>query len=186
VGGKSSRTVSVRVIAATNKDLNSAIREHSFREDLYYRLNVFPLNLPPLRERKGDIEILAYHFLNYFAEKLNKRVKGVTPAVLDKFIRYAWPGNIRELENVVERMVNLMQDEEYLDVEYLPAVFLEHESPKIKNTGVLFSTEAQSIISVLTQCRGNMKQAAEILGVSRGGLYMKIKRLGIDINQMRK
>ena len=104
IGGKSSRTVSVRVIAATNKNLEEAVRQHTFREDLYYRLNVFTLVLPPLRSRMSDIELLAEHFLLKFAGSLGKDVRGFTSGALALLRRYQWPGNIRELENVIERM----------------------------------------------------------------------------------
>ena len=107
IGGKSSRTVSVRVIAATNKNLEEAVRQHTFREDLYYRLNVFTLVLPPLRSRMSDIELLAEHFLLKFAGSLGKDVRGFTPGALALLRRYQWPGNIRELENVMERLMRL-------------------------------------------------------------------------------
>ena len=109
IGGKSSRTVSVRVIAATNKNLEEAVRQHTFREDLYYRLNVFTLVLPPLRSRMSDIELLAEHFLLKFAGSLGKDVRGFTPGALALLRRYQWPGNIRELENVMERLANIVR-----------------------------------------------------------------------------
>ncbi len=187
VGGKRSHLVSVRVIAATNKNLVDAVKERSFREDLYYRLNVFPLNLPPLRNRIGDVSLLAHHFLHHFARSLNKDVKGFSPEALELLVQYDWPGNIRELENIMERMVNIVRDGEYIDCDILPSNILSTvRQQHTKKKGMLFSSEADSILNALKHCGGNMKQAAELLGISRGGLYIKVKRFGIDINEIRK
>lgn len=109
VGGSKTIRVDVRVIAATNRDLETEVRERKFREDLYYRLNVFPLQFPPLRERGGDVPLLAYYFLSRFAQQLGKRIEGIAPATLERLVAYPWPGNIRELENVMERAVILCQ-----------------------------------------------------------------------------
>ena len=198
VGGKRSRTVSVRVIAATNKNLEEAVRDRSFREDLYYRLNVFPITLPPLRERRGDVALLARYFLRKFALGQGKDVPDFTPPALARMEAYEWPGNVRELENVVERMVNIVPDGQAAGESCLPSVILEREfrSPPqqeepeqeemILSSGLLLTREAESIEEALRRTGGNMRAAAALLGVSRGGLYLKTKRLGIDAGRWRK
>ena len=203
VGGKRSRTVSVRVIAATNKNLEEAVRDRSFREDLYYRLNVFPINLPPLRERRGDVTLLARYFLRKFALGLGKNVPDFSSSALERMEAYEWPGNVRELENVVERMVNIVADGRPVGESCLPAVILnrggrrplqpqkqqrmEEEAGDIPSpSGLLLTREAESIVEALRRTGGNMRAAAALLGVSRGGLYLKTKRLGIDASRWRK
>lgn len=202
VGGKRSRTVSVRVIAATNKNLEEAVRDRSFREDLYYRLNVFPITLPPLRERRGDVTLLARYFLRKFALGLGKNVPDFSASALELMEAYEWPGNVRELENVVERMVNIVADGQPVGESCLPAAILNRgetfplhpqkrqTEDQIRNipppSGLLLSREAESIEEALRRTGGNMRAAASLLGVSRGGLYLKAKRLGIDVDRWRK
>jgi DNA-binding NtrC family response regulator len=118
VGGTKAKRVDIRLIAATNKDLEKMIKEEVFREDLYYRLNIVPISLPTLKERQEDIPLLAVHFLKKYAEEMGKTIKGFTPEAMEKMMRYPWPGNIRELENVVERTV-VMIDDEMVRVEHL-------------------------------------------------------------------
>jgi len=118
VGGTKAKKVDIRLIAATNKDLEKMIKEETFREDLYYRLNIVPISLPALRERQEDIPLLAVHFLKKYAEEMGKTIKGFTPEAMEKLMRYPWPGNVRELENVVERTV-VMIDDEMVRVEHL-------------------------------------------------------------------
>ncbi len=196
VGGKYSRIVSVRVVAATNRNLEEAVRDRSFREDLYYRLNVFPINLPPLRERRGDVALLARHFLRKFALGMGKTVPDFTEGALFRMERYPWPGNVRELENMVERMVNIVKDGEFVDESCLPAAILRGggtetcfsagRSGPSSEAGILAARETESIIGALRSTKGNMRAAAAMLGVSRGGLYLKIKRLGINVTEWRK
>ncbi|WP_456060999.1 sigma-54-dependent Fis family transcriptional regulator [Bilophila wadsworthia] len=183
IGGKSSRTVSVRVIAATNKNLEEAVRQHTFREDLYYRLNVFTLVLPPLRSRMSDIELLAEHFLLKFAGSLGKDVRGFTPGALALLRRYQWPGNIRELENVMERLANIVRHP-LVSEEDLPPQMVTVRQPASPQ-GLLHSKEAETILETLRQTGGNIRAAAALLGVSRGGLYVKLRRLGIDVESCR-
>ena len=183
IGGKSSRTVSVRVIAATNKNLEEAVRQHTFREDLYYRLNVFSLSLPPLRSRMSDIELLAEHFLLKFAGSLGKDVRGFTPGALALLRRYQWPGNIRELENVMERLANIVRHP-LVSEEDLPPQMVTVRQPASPR-GLLHSKEAETILETLRQTGGNIRAAANLLGVSRGGLYVKLRRLGIDVASCR-
>jgi DNA-binding NtrC family response regulator len=118
VGGTKAKKVDIRLIAATNKDLEKMIKEETFREDLYYRLNIVPIILPSLKERQEDIPLLAVHFLKKYAEEMGKTIKGFTPEAMEKLVRYPWPGNVRELENVIERTV-VMLDEEMVRVEHL-------------------------------------------------------------------
>ncbi len=195
VGGKYSRIVSVRVVAATNRNLEEAVRDRSFREDLYYRLNVFPINLPPLRKRHGDVALLARHFLHKFALGMGKNVPDFTEGALAFMESYQWPGNVRELENLVERMVNIVRDGQLVDESCLPAALVRSgvmEKMTVKKvastaeSGLLVTREAESIIDVLRSTRGNIRSAAARLGVSRGGLYLKIKRLGINVDEWRK
>ena len=188
IGGKSSRTVSVRVIAATNKNLEEAVRQHTFREDLYYRLNVFTLVLPPLRSRMSDIELLAEHFLLKFAGSLGKDVRGFTPGALALLRRYQWPGNIRELENVIERMVHMSQGVPSIDIDVLPANILNHEGipggvprPAVPR-GLLSHQEKETIVRALQEAGGNIRATAKALGISRSGLYVKMRRFGIRRN----
>lgn len=199
MGGKYSRMVSVRVVAATNRNLEEAVRDRTFREDLYYRLNVFPINLPPLRQRRGDVEHLARYFLRKFALGMGKAVPGFTEYVLACMEQYRWPGNVRELENMVERMVNIAREGQPVDESCLPAHMLvasRRSDMRRENhgaaenvgadSGLLVARETESIIDALRSTHGNMRAAAGLLGVSRGGLYLKIKRLGIDVAQWRK
>ncbi len=111
VGGTKAKKVDIRLIAATNKDLEKMIKEETFREDLYYRLNIVPIYLPPLRERQEDIPLLAIHFLKKYADGMGKNIKGFTPEAMEKLMKYSWPGNVRELENVIERTVVMIEDE---------------------------------------------------------------------------
>ena len=158
IGGKSSRTVSVRVIAATNKNLEEAVRQHTFREDLYYRLNVFSLSLPPLRSRMSDIELLAEHFLLKFAGSLGKDVRGFTPGALALLRRYQWPGNVRELENVMERLANIVRHP-LVSEEDLPPQMVTVRQPASPR-GLLHSKEAETILETLRQTGGNIRAAA--------------------------
>lgn len=191
IGGKSSRTVSVRVIVATNKNLEEAVRQHTFREDLYYRLNVFTLVLPPLRSRMSDIELLAEHFLLKFAGSLGKDVRGFTPGALALLRRYQWPGNIRELENVIERMVHMSQGVPSIDIDVLPANILNHEGipggaprPAVPR-GLLSHQEKETIVRALQEAGGNIRATAKALGISRSGLYVKMRRFGLSPDECR-
>ena len=111
VGGTKAKKVDIRLIAATNKDLEKMIKEETFREDLYYRFNIVPMNLPTLKERQEDIPLLAVHFLKKYAEEFGKTIKGFTPDAMERLMKYPWPGNVREMENVIERTVVMIEDE---------------------------------------------------------------------------
>ncbi|MDQ5986871.1 MAG: Transcriptional regulatory protein ZraR [Syntrophus sp. SKADARSKE-3] len=186
VGGNEVISVDVRVIAATNRDILQEIAIGKFREDLYYRLNVVTLHVPPLRERREDIPILAQHFLEYFAEKNHKAIKGYTPQAIDRMLRYNWPGNVRELMNAVERGVVLSRSE-YLDEGELSLIFLgaAEERPvspasSIPAEGVqLEQVEKSTILATLNAVSGNKSEAARRLGITRRTLHLKLKRYGL-------
>ena len=191
IGGKSSRTVSVRVIAATNKNLEEAVRQHTFREDLYYRLNVFTLNVPPLRERSSDIALLINHFLDHFVASLGRGPLRVTDRAMDVLLGYPWPGNIRELENVIERMVHMSQGVPSIDIDVLPANILNHEGipggvprPAVPR-GLLSHQEKETIVRALQEAGGNIRATAKALGISRSGLYVKMRRFGLSPDECR-
>jgi two-component system response regulator AtoC len=175
VGGTQTLRLDVRIIAATNQDLEGKIREGQFREDLYYRLNVMRIHLPPLRERKGDILLFTHHFINFYNREFGRKILGLMPSVEQRLIEYDWPGNIRELHNVIERAVHLSRgpylSEENLKIEAVtpyPPALVSTEPPATRLP--LREMERKYAVSVLASVRGNKTQAAEILGVSRARL----------------
>ena len=182
VGGDTVIRVDVRVIAATNKDLPELVSGGRFREDLYYRLNVVGLTLPALRERAEDIPLLALHFLEAFALKNRKEVKGFTPQAMDRLIRYAWPGNVRELMNAVERAV-VMTRGDFLteeDVSLIPtAAMPEPEQPAAAGARPLEEVEKATILTTLKAADGNKSEAARRLGITRRTLHKKLKAYGV-------
>jgi len=177
VGGEQTLTTDARLIAATNRDLEEAIERGAFRQDLYYRLNVIPVHLPPLRERIEDLPALAEHFVRQSAETLGKPVRGLTPEALDAMMRYDWPGNARELENMVERLV-VLHGKEWIDSRDLPPVLL-HPQPVARAAGTLEDLERQRIAEALREAGGNKKLAARRLGIHRSTLYAKLRRHGL-------
>ncbi|MDD5170273.1 MAG: sigma-54 dependent transcriptional regulator [Syntrophales bacterium] len=182
VGGSETIGVDVRVIAATNRDVLQEIASGRLREDLYYRLNVVTLHVPPLRERKEDIPILAQHFLEHFAEKNRKQIKGFTPQAMDGMLRYGWPGNVRELMNAVERGVVLSRTE-FLDEADLSLAFLEpaaSQGAAGHDNGIpLEAVEKNSILSMLEAVGQNKSEAARRLGITRRTLHLKLKKYGL-------
>ena len=184
VGGEAVIKVDVRIIAATNKDLLEEIGAGRFREDLYYRLNVVTLGLPPLRERREDIPLLAQHVLEDFARKNHKTIKGFTPQAMDQLLRHDWPGNVRELMNIVERGVVLSRSE-YLDIEELPLITGDlpdnGNSPDhaIPADMPLDEVEKISILKTLETAGGNKSEAARRLGITRRTLHKKLKKYGV-------
>ena len=170
----------MRILAATNQDLEQRIQEKKFREDLYYRLNVISIVLPPLRERKDDILLLIDHFLKKYSKKLNKEIVGITPKAKDILLNYSWPGNVRELENVIERGMVLCRSN-VLDVSDLPEFRALERKEILEDNLTLQELEKRYITRVLQQTRGNMGQTADILGIHRNTLRLKIKEYGIDV-----
>lgn len=172
----------VRVVAATNKNLSRLVTEGLFREDLYYRLNVVKIELPALAGRREDIPLLVDHFLKRFNLRMNKRITSVSPEVIDLFMRYSFPGNIRELENAIEHAFVLCQAGQ-IKLEHLPKEMVEKAKEAAMPAPVpndpLKIAEARTILGVLEKHRGNRKEAAEELGISVVTLWRKIKKLGL-------
>lgn len=192
VGSTKSIDVDVRVIAATNKDLAEEVKAGRFREDLFYRLQVVPVSLPPLRERTGDIEILAEHFLKRQADELGRSTLVFSESTLAVLNRYTWPGNVRELENLVER-VAILSEEGVIEPSQLPPHMHESRTPapahmadmSLPAVGVDFNAlideyENQLIATALNQTGGNKKAAAKLLGLNRTTLVEKIKKKGLE------
>ena len=181
VGGNTAIAVNVRIIAATNRDLLQEVAAGNFREDLYYRLNVVNLTLPPLRERTDDIPLLAQHFMTRFADRNNKTVKGFTPGAMDRLVRYAWPGNVRELENVIERATILLLGE-HIGERELPERLLA--TPQVESIAdalsmsnlTLEDVEQVVIRETLKRFDGNKTEAAKVLGITRKTLHAKLKK----------
>ncbi len=182
VGGNEPIKADVRVISATNKDLRKAIASGEFREDLYYRLNVVTIELPPLRERKEDIPLLAQHFLNKFALENQKKVDGFSPEATEFLLNYDWPGSVRELENAIERAVILAKDS-LITIADLPQenLALAHPAPMGKN---LKEVQKNHILKILTETGENFSEAARILGISRMTLYNKVREYDLAVNKI--
>ena len=185
VGGEEVIKVDVRIIAATNKDLLPEIEARLFREDLYYRLNVVTLNMPPLRERREDIPLLAQHFLEVFSEQNRKQIKGFTPQAMDRLLKYDWPGNVRELMNGVERGVVLSRSE-YLDEEDLPMILKDASlsgellaKDAVLADMPLAEVEKATVLKRLELAGGNKSEAARRLGITRRTLHKKLKMYGV-------
>ncbi len=179
LGGKKKVEVDVRVIAATNRNLEEAVQKGEFREDLYWRLNVISIHLPPLRERKEDIPLLAEHFLQVFTRKNRKDVRGIDREVMEAFMSYDWPGNVRELENVMERAI-ILCPYDTISVECLPRKMQEYvEAPDGIEEFKLFEIEKRVILKALNRTGWNQSKAAELLGISRKQLRTKMKNLGL-------
>jgi two-component system response regulator HydG len=185
VGGQETIRVDVRIIAATNRNLEQEVAKGRFREDLYYRLNVVVLHIPALRDRQGDVPLLAEFFLKRFAEKNRRQVKGITPECMDLLSRYPWPGNVRELENSIERGVILMRGE-YLDVGVLPLALQRWAGDNAPTEGesegpaTLRDAERLLIVRTLEETEGNRSEAARRLQITRKTLLSKIKSYNID------
>jgi two-component system response regulator HydG len=181
VGSSRPRKVDVRVIAATNKDLAQLVQKGSFREDLYFRINVIPIRLPPLRERSADIIPLTRHFASRCGRDMDRPVPEFSDRVLDIFRGYAWPGNVRELENVVQRLV-VMTETDTVDAPDLPALMrFAVAPPHVAPSRTLAQMEAEYICNVLDSVAGNKTRAAQVLGIDRKTLREKLKaRQGAD------
>jgi two-component system response regulator AtoC len=187
VGGTRTIKIDVRVIAATNRDLKKAVEEGTFREDLYYRLDVVPITLPPLRQRRDDIPLLVEHFIAKYNREFNRRVKGFSAGATAALYQYDWPGNVRELENVIERAVALAQSETIslrelpLDISILGRDMIED----IQKAGLSLREarshfEKQYILNILEKVQWNQTEAARLLGLHRNTLLWKFQRLGIE------
>ena len=188
VGSDEAVSVDARVIASTNKDLEEEIDKGNFREDLFYRLNVIPFFVPPLRERKEDIPMLARHFLREFSLTYSRRPKEMHDDTVEVLMRYSWPGNIRELRNVIERMVIMNPTAQKLERKHLPPLVYRDGS---RRAHAEFSTlhqareayERDYILKKLDENHGNVSRTAEVLGLERSHLYRKMKTLGIAVKE---
>jgi transcriptional regulator with PAS, ATPase and Fis domain len=179
IGGLKSIIIDVRIIAATNRNLEKAIKENEFREDLFYRLNVFPINIPPLRERKEDIPLLIKYFMKKYNSKIGKSVEIVSKEVIQKLTDYSWPGNIRELENVIERAIVLSTNNKLIIGDWLKQDLVS----KDKEILSLEQLEKQHIEKVLQLTNGRVsgdKGAAKILNINSQTLVSRMKKLGIN------
>ncbi len=191
VGGNEKIAVDVRILAATNRDIEKEVREGRFREDLYYRLNVIPIQVPALRERKEDIPMLVDYFMRHYASKNEKGMLEVHPEAMYALQHYAWPGNVRELENTIQRLVTLVQDQQ-LKPKHLPDYMLQqtHLQPQLDQLfanrsqdlqlGSLEDLEKQAIATTLQQLSGNLALAAKCLKIGQATLYRKIKKYGLS------
>lgn len=198
IGAIKPMKIDVRLIAATNRDLEDMIQKGEFREDLFYRLNVVPIHLPPLRDRRSDIPLLVDHFLKKFNQRLSRDLQGVTPEALQVLQEYHWPGNIRELENVIERSVLFVNEgQDRLAVQNLPEHLLKQENRQDPSMPFALDTsmslpemwrqqkeilERQMIRQALDKTFGNVTKAAEVLGISRKSMQKKMKDLGLREN----
>ena len=187
LGGTTTLKADVRLLAATHRDLEQALAKATFREDLYYRLNVFPIYLPPLRERMADIPLLAEHFLNKYNTEHQKAVKRLSAPALDLLMQYPWPGNVRELENIIERAVLVCDEDTILSVHLPPS--LQRQEPGACSTSGLASQveklEKELITEALRQTRGNQSKAAHMLDTSLRILGYKIKQYAIETRRFR-
>ena len=188
LGSDSALQVDVRIITATNKDLEAEVQESRFREDLYYRLNVVNLHVPALRERQEDIPPLANKFIERFARKNRKKIKGVTPLAMDMLVKYSWPGNVRELENTMERAVILAMDEYISEKELSPSIVQNYKQPEEQFESGLNSRqksleeiEKQAITQTLQETAGNKSEAARILNITRTTLNNKLRKYNIEL-----
>jgi len=182
VGGTRTIKVDIRLVTATNKNLEEAVNDGTFRQDLYYRLNVVSLEMPPLRERQEDIPLLANYFAAKYGEKCNRRITGISTEAQARLLNYEWPGNVRELENAIERAVVLGTTEHIL-LEDLPDSVLESESPAAapanKYHDAVAQTKKQIILNAMQQAKGNFTEAAKVLGVHPNYLHRLIRNLNL-------
>ncbi|MBI3514902.1 MAG: sigma 54-interacting transcriptional regulator, partial [Proteobacteria bacterium] len=187
VGSTQTREVDVRLIAATHRDLQDAVRERQFREDLYYRLNVFPIALPALRERTEDIPALVEHFIEQIGASIGKRIGGFSPAAIKAMADYDWPGNIRELQNCIERSM-IVAKTPTVDVADLPRYLFRQREERLDGTRIppelddeLERIERRFILNALQKTQGVQVKAADLLGITERSLWHRIKKLGIQI-----
>jgi len=186
VGGSATIKIDVRVIAATNRNLENQMQENKFREDLYYRLNVFPLIIPPLRERRSDIPMLADFFVDKYNRQNNKNIRRISTPAIDMLMIYHWPGNVRELENCIERAV-LLSDDDVIHSHHLPPTLQTAEQSSTEFRGTLDEkleiVEKELILDALKSASGKMSKAARILGISERIIGLRISKYKIDAKQ---
>jgi len=184
VGSQKRIKLDIRIIASSNRDLKEAIKDGSFREDLYYRLSVIPIKLPPLRDRTGDVPLLVDHFLKSHSQKRNGRQRDVSKRALEMLSAYSWPGNVRELEHTIERIL-ILEDCDVIEPEHLPAFISQRQGEFQVFSDESFSLEElekRYIQFVLRQTKGRRQETASILGINRKTLAGKIKKYGLRVN----
>jgi transcriptional regulator with PAS, ATPase and Fis domain len=187
VGGTTDINVDIRMVAATNANLEQAVAEGRFRKDLYYRLKVIPINLPPLRERPEDIPLLVKHFIDHFNREFKKNTRGVTHTAMQAHMEYPWPGNIRELKNLIERVM-ILENKEMIDHPDLPTEILVQEPYRpveqaftLPPGGVILEDVEKSLIEqALKRTGGNQTRAAKLLGLTRDTLRYRLKKFDLD------
>jgi len=189
VGGNTTLKVDVRILAATNRDLRQAMKVGQFREDLYYRLNVFQLDLPPLRERGEDIPLLAHYFLDLYSRRLGKTIRQFDSKAMYQLTHYPWPGNVRELENIIQRATALSEDDEiqvadlprHLREATMPQIGAPSSPPLVLPEGLrLEELERLYIEQTLARVDGNVSRTARLLGISRSTMWRKMKQFGLE------
>lgn len=183
IGGNHTIHIDIRIIAATNKALENAVRKGTFREDLYYRLNIFPIYIPPLRERKTDILLLADFFLEKYSEQYDKQIRRIATSAIDMLMRYHWPGNVRELENCIERAVILCNNNVIYSYHLPPTLQTAEKTSTLPSRSLpymLLAVERDLIIDALKTAQGNMTKAARLLGTTERIVGLRIKKYGIN------
>jgi transcriptional regulator with PAS, ATPase and Fis domain len=184
VGSQKRIKLDIRIIASSNRSLEEAIKAGTFREDLFYRLSVIPIHLPPLRERDGDIPLLVEHFLRKYRQRGDREILGVSPPALKMLAAYSWPGNVRELEHTIERIV-ILEDGDLIQPEHLPSFISQRQSElQVFSDGeyTLEELEKRYIQLILKRTRGRRQDAARILGINRKTLGHKIEKYQIRVN----
>ncbi|MGA2109465.1 MAG: sigma-54 dependent transcriptional regulator, partial [Syntrophorhabdales bacterium] len=189
IGGNTTIQVDARIITATNRDLEGLMREGRFREDLYYRLNVFPVVVPPLRERRTDIMLLADHFIGKYGKEHGKHIARMSTTATDMLMSYHWPGNVMELENCIERAIILSSDG-VIHGYHLPPSLQQYDKAAGGETGgslksAVKNVEREIIVDELKRCRGNMAKAARELGITERMIGLRVAKFGIDPGQFK-
>jgi len=182
IGAACPKKIDVRFIAATNQNLEQLVKEGKFRSDLFYRLNVLTITVPPLKERREDIEPIAYSIIDKISNKMSKFIEGVSNDALECIKNYSWPGNIRELENVLERAITIMDNETIISLKHIPSKVtgIDNCEPVRNLDDILNDAEKEAILNSINVAKGNKSKAAKFLGISRSNLYEKMARLNID------
>ncbi|MHC4641867.1 MAG: sigma-54 interaction domain-containing protein, partial [Planctomycetota bacterium] len=188
VGSNLTSKTDTRIVAATNRDLETAVEQQSFRQDLYYRVNVFPIFLPPLRERRDDILLLADHFVEQYSKKMRRDVRRISTPAINMMVAYHWPGNVRELENCIERAV-LLSTDGVIHAHHLPPTLQTSDASDTIGTGSFQERvglfERDLIVDALKRCNGSLAAAARDLGSTARIIRYKVRELGIDYRKYR-
>jgi transcriptional regulator with PAS, ATPase and Fis domain len=179
LGGVKDISVDLRVVAATNRNLARAVEDKEFREDLYYRLNVITISIPPIRERKDDVMPLVEFFIGHYNRRFEREVKGVTPETERLLLAHDWPGNVREIRNAIERAMVLEEGDRLSPESFSLAGPASAPAPAVPGSASLEEVERSMLVQALERCKGNQTRAAELLGISRDTLRYRIKKFGL-------